>query len=264
MSNELCHHGIDGQRWGVTHGPPYPLSRAEHRAVVKQAKKEAKSRAAAEKRNITYKKSKRYAKRMTDEDLNAAIDRLRREETYSQLVSKDKEAKAKAKEQKKEVKNQNGQSNQPGLVKTVAKDAVKTSVHNLVDKISNQMGISIGKNWGDELLKKQNSSNNKPPEFKTSGEANEYYKKQVEDYFSKWQNEPSYKVDKKYSKEKVNNAVKYITSGKSTLEAAGLISAETVIPKLMSSSSLNNTSVSDMNNYIIENMPASELLRITG
>lgn len=264
MSNELYHHGIDGQRWGVTHGPPYPLSRAEHRAVVKQAKKEAKSKAAAEKRNITYKKSKRYAKRMTDEDLNAAIDRLRREETYSQLVSKDKEAKAKAKEVKKETKNQNGQNNQPGLVKTVAKDAVKTGVHNLVDKISSQMGISIGKNWGTELFKKPDSSNDKPLEFKSADEANEYYKQQVEDYFNRWQNMRSYPVNKKYSKEKVNNAVKYITSGKSTLEGAGLISAGTVIPKLMSSSSLNNTSVSDINNYIIENMPASELLRITG
>lgn len=23
----LCHHGIDGQKWGVRHGPPYPLKR---------------------------------------------------------------------------------------------------------------------------------------------------------------------------------------------------------------------------------------------
>ena len=25
MQSYLCHHGIDGQKWGVKHGPPYPL-----------------------------------------------------------------------------------------------------------------------------------------------------------------------------------------------------------------------------------------------
>lgn len=24
-SDELCHHGIKGQKWGVKNGPPYPL-----------------------------------------------------------------------------------------------------------------------------------------------------------------------------------------------------------------------------------------------
>lgn len=24
-TDELYHHGIKGQRWGVRHGPPYPL-----------------------------------------------------------------------------------------------------------------------------------------------------------------------------------------------------------------------------------------------
>ena len=31
---ELCHHGIDKQRWGVKNGPPYPLDRKTHRHVI--------------------------------------------------------------------------------------------------------------------------------------------------------------------------------------------------------------------------------------
>lgn len=99
MKNELYHYGIDGQRWGVTHGPPYPLSRSEHRAVVK-------SKNAMEKRNISYRKSRKFAKRMSDEDLNAAIDRIKREETYRQLVSKDKTEKALRREHKRANKEE--------------------------------------------------------------------------------------------------------------------------------------------------------------
>lgn len=34
----LCHHGIKGQEWGVTNGPPYPLDSKVHNKVVKQGK----------------------------------------------------------------------------------------------------------------------------------------------------------------------------------------------------------------------------------
>lgn len=33
--NELTHHGIKGQEWGVRNGPPYPLDQKTHNAVVK-------------------------------------------------------------------------------------------------------------------------------------------------------------------------------------------------------------------------------------
>ena len=41
--NELYHHGIKNQQWGVQNGPPYPLDRATHRAVVKQTRSEYKA-----------------------------------------------------------------------------------------------------------------------------------------------------------------------------------------------------------------------------
>lgn len=32
--NELHHHGIKGQKWGVKNGPPYPLSKDKHDSIV--------------------------------------------------------------------------------------------------------------------------------------------------------------------------------------------------------------------------------------
>lgn len=37
--NELYHHGIKGQKWGVRNGPPYPLSSKVHASVVKGKKR---------------------------------------------------------------------------------------------------------------------------------------------------------------------------------------------------------------------------------
>ena len=59
-----------------------------------------------EKRNVSYRKSRKFAKQMSDEDLNAAIDRLKREETYRQLVSKDKTEKAIRREHKRANKEE--------------------------------------------------------------------------------------------------------------------------------------------------------------
>ena len=43
---ELCHHGIKGQAWGVTNGPPYPLNqegKARHRSFASKKEKFFKS-----------------------------------------------------------------------------------------------------------------------------------------------------------------------------------------------------------------------------
>lgn len=150
MKNELYHHGIDGQKWGVTHGPPYPLSRAQHRAVVRSQK-------ATEKRNISYRKSKKYAKRMSDEDLNATIDRLRREETYRQLVSKDDIAKSEAKAAKKQAKaikkanqgsgNQNNQQSvvkkAEGTIKKSIKESIGNSIKTVAAKSANELADAL-------------------------------------------------------------------------------------------------------------------------
>lgn len=43
--NELYHHGIKGQRWGIQNGPPYPLNSPMSESKARKcAKKDAKRR----------------------------------------------------------------------------------------------------------------------------------------------------------------------------------------------------------------------------
>lgn len=47
-NNELYHHGVKGQKWGVENGPPYPLgSGMSERTARSRAKKDAKEYARA-------------------------------------------------------------------------------------------------------------------------------------------------------------------------------------------------------------------------
>lgn len=39
----LAHHGIQGMKWGVSNGPPYPLSDSKHDKVIAKAKDAAKA-----------------------------------------------------------------------------------------------------------------------------------------------------------------------------------------------------------------------------
>lgn len=39
---ELYHHGIQGQKWGIQNGPPYPLSKEESNRIKKEAKQNVK------------------------------------------------------------------------------------------------------------------------------------------------------------------------------------------------------------------------------
>ena len=153
MQNELYHHGIDGQRWGVRHGPPYPLDRADHNRVIEKSKK------ATEKRHLSYDKSRKYAKRMTDKDLNDTIDRLQREETYRRLVSKDKEdakASKKAKAIKREEKKlyadkQAQQKNQNELEREKLNLEKKKAsiVYKVLEKVLVNAGIVTGKKMSE-------------------------------------------------------------------------------------------------------------------
>lgn len=50
----LAHHGVDGQKWGVKHGPPYPLSRSAKQELKQKAKEQKKEE----------KETKKFAKRL--------------------------------------------------------------------------------------------------------------------------------------------------------------------------------------------------------
>ena len=96
----LAHHGIKGQKWGVEHGPPYPLKsgvsarikkaaktvtdRVESNRQQKAAKKEAKAVAKAKKKETLQDK----LKAMSDQELDARAARLRKENAYLDEVAK--------------------------------------------------------------------------------------------------------------------------------------------------------------------------------
>ena len=83
--------------------------------LEKMQKIRRESRAATKERHTSYKKAGKAAKKMTNADLNATIERLQKEETYRRLVSREKEEKAATKATKKLLNQQ----------KQEAKDAQK-------------------------------------------------------------------------------------------------------------------------------------------
>lgn len=168
--NELYHHGIDGQKWGIRHGPPYPLDRADHNKVVEKSEK------ASKKRHLSYRGSRKYAKRMSDKDLNDTIDRLQREETYRRLVSKEKADKKAAKIAKKEAKeakvryeNQNEMQKQQFEENKKANSIVRKVITNLLTNAATVAGKEITKRVINEKLgvadtKEKDKSENKQTE----------------------------------------------------------------------------------------------------
>lgn len=70
QSNYLSHHGILGQKWGVTNGPPYPLDAGDHSAKEKKAgwrdslkaKSDAKKKAKKQKETLEKARKAKIAK----------------------------------------------------------------------------------------------------------------------------------------------------------------------------------------------------------
>lgn len=90
-SNDILeHHGVDGQRWGVTHGPPYPLDRNKDRQARKAAKLEKKKQRERAKRlkkaRKTRKKNleakKKEAAKKEKEAKKAENEKKRKEKIY--------------------------------------------------------------------------------------------------------------------------------------------------------------------------------------
>lgn len=67
----LMHHGIEGQKWGVKHGPPYPLDRKTSSKIKKSGK-------------VTV-----NIKTLSDDDLRRIISRLQMEKQLKELTAAD-------------------------------------------------------------------------------------------------------------------------------------------------------------------------------
>lgn len=144
MNNELYHHGIEGQRWGRRNGPPYPLSKAENRAIRRQAKRQAKQEKILRKRGLSSSAASKYAKEMSDEQLNSIIDRLQREETYKKLVKKP-DGKKSFKEKILPSSNKNTKTDSP--------DSFKNTARNIASNSAKTLSSAYVKKLADDLFK---------------------------------------------------------------------------------------------------------------
>ena len=71
VDDVLEHHGIEGQKWGIKHGPPYPLDRKTSKAIKKSGK-------------VTV-----NVKDLSDDDLRRIINRLQMEKQLKELTAAD-------------------------------------------------------------------------------------------------------------------------------------------------------------------------------
>ena len=86
-NNELMHYGVPGMKWGVRRTPAQlgrkKTSSSKSLFGKKKPKPEAKAKSKSSKEETAPKK--KSVKEMSNEELNAAIDRMRLEQTYASL-----------------------------------------------------------------------------------------------------------------------------------------------------------------------------------
>ena len=109
-SSELYHHGILGQKWGVTNGPPYPLGSGDH------SSKEIKR---------GYKKS-HIGKRNTSMYKNPRSYREDPKKTHHDKVAKIQESNMSEKEKSKAIKKENNSFNKKQLTEQQKKIIKRT------------------------------------------------------------------------------------------------------------------------------------------
>ena len=86
-NNELMHYGVPGMKWGVRRTPAQlgrkKTSSSKSLFGKKKPKPKAKAKSKSSKEETAPKK--KSVKEMSNEELNAAIDRMRLEQTYASL-----------------------------------------------------------------------------------------------------------------------------------------------------------------------------------
>lgn len=80
-SDELWHHGIDGQKWGVRNGPPYPLDSSDYSS----AERKYRTDKGYHKNQNGIKSHKKKVSEMSNEELQRRINRKQLEQRYNEL-----------------------------------------------------------------------------------------------------------------------------------------------------------------------------------
>lgn len=102
------HHGVDGQKWGVKHGPPYPLeSRSERRARKKEERTEKKRQKQRSSQLVKARKIKRQNKIKKEKEAKKAAKKEENEKKRREAILRDpkKLYRNRHKFQKEEIEN---------------------------------------------------------------------------------------------------------------------------------------------------------------
>lgn len=78
----LIHHGIDGQKWGVQNGPPYPLDKSKYSMKEKRALKKAVKDVKRSRKNAN-----KYKVLMSDKEIEDRNKRLENEKKLNKLTN---------------------------------------------------------------------------------------------------------------------------------------------------------------------------------
>ena len=122
----LMHHGIKGMKWGVRRSKSQ-LARASKKSSKKADKEEEKSQSKASKSKTSFKK---HVKAMSDQELQARINRLRNEQTYKELLAQDQDRMYAGKKFINEVMRGAGKD----VSQQVVKYALGTAINNATGK----------------------------------------------------------------------------------------------------------------------------------
>lgn len=92
MEDRIFHYGIDGQKWGVRHGPPYPLSRKKTKEMKKEEKIVSKGRQTKAEALSKKDKAKLLLQKsddMSTDELRKALERIKLEEEIKNFSKDD-------------------------------------------------------------------------------------------------------------------------------------------------------------------------------
>ena len=172
-NHELMHTGVKGMRWGHRKDPysgynriprPGAVARKAGKAVGVAAKKASKSAVSYAKKKAYERKNppinsktlkKKSAVSMSDEELNRAINRLKKEKEYNTLM--------------KELNPEK---------KSVGKEAVKKFMNDTPEKISNELSTQLSKQISSSLFGDTNNKNkNKQKEAEEKKKKDDQFKK---------------------------------------------------------------------------------------